>query len=260
MSRKRLLLFLFIIGSLGIMTYQSNRPPILPLTFLTHALNSFYSAKESVAEFISAPFRRMLLREEENRKLRAQISELRQEQQVWQEALHENEKLRSLLELREKEQHYVATAHVVARGTDQWSNTFVLDKGLSDGIKKDMVAITEKGLVGKISDASDSYAHLLLVTDITFSAAARLQESRTEGILSGTGFRTCQLKYIPYDEVLKDGDIVVTSGLDALFPAGIPLGYISKIRKKESGIFQYIEVVPFGDNTKTEVVMIIGRT
>jgi rod shape-determining protein MreC len=260
MNRKRLLLFLFILGSLGIMTYQSNRPPILPLTFLTNALNGFYSAKESVQEFISAPFRRMLLREQENRKLRAELSNLLKEQQAWQEAFRENQKLRSLLTLREKEQHYVTTARVVARGTDQWSNTFVLDKGLADGIKKDMVAITDKGLVGKIADASHSYAYLLLLTDINFSAAARLQEGRTEGVLSGTGFRTCQLKYIPYDEDLKERAIIVTSGLDSLFPAGIPLGYISKVSKKESGIFQYIEVIPFVDNTKTEVVAIIRRT
>jgi len=259
MPRKRLLLFLFIIISLGVMTYQSNRPPLLPLKFLTDALNVFYEAKESAQEFISAPFRRMLLREEENRKLRAELSKLLQEQQAWQEAFRENEKLRALLALKGKEQHYVTSARVVARGTDQWSNTFILDKGMKDGMKKDMVAVTDKGLVGKIAAVSPSYAYLLLLTDINFSAAARLQESRTEGVLSGTGFRTCQLKYIPYDEDLKRGAVIVTSGLDSIFPAGIPLGYISKVSKKESGIFQYIEVVPFVDNSNIEVVSIIRR-
>jgi rod shape-determining protein MreC len=106
---------------------------------------------------------------------------------------------------------------------------------------------------------SPSYAYLLLLTDINFSAAARLQESRTEGVLSGTGFRTCQLKYIPYEEELKQSAVIVTSGLDTLFPEGIPLGYISKVSKRERGIFQYIEVIPFVDITKIEVVAIIRR-
>jgi rod shape-determining protein MreC len=130
---------------------------------------------------------------------------------------------------------------------------------MNDGIKKDMIAVTDKGLVGKISEVSPSFAYLLLMTDINFSAAARLQESRTEGVLSGTGFKTCQLKYIPYDEEVKQGAAIVTSGLDSLFPAGVPLGYIAKVSRRESGIFQYIEVVPFVDNSKTEVVAIIRR-
>jgi rod shape-determining protein MreC len=259
MNRKRLLLFLFILISLSLMTYQSNRPPLLPLKSLNSALNVFYDIKTSVQEFISAPFRRMLLREEENRRLRTELSKLLKEQQAWQEAFRENQRFRALLALKEQEQRYVTAARVIARGTDQWSNTLILDKGLTDGIKKDMVAITDKGLVGKISDVSPSYAYLLLLTDINFSAAARLQESRTEGVLSGTGFRTCQLKYIPYEEELKQSAVIVTSGLDTLFPEGIPLGYISKVSKRERGIFQYIEVIPFVDNTKIEVVAIIRR-
>jgi len=259
MSWKRLLLFLFILGSLILMTYQSNRPPLTPLKFLAGALNAFYDAKESAMELIGAPFRRMLLREEENRKLRTELSKLTEEQQTWQEAVRENQTLRGILTLKGKERHFVTAARVIARGTDQWSNTFVLDKGLTDGIQKDMVAVTEKGLVGKIADVSASHAYLLLLTDINFSVAARLQESRSEGVLSGTGFRTCLLKYIPYDEEVKQGEAVVTSGLDSLFPAGIPLGYISKMSKSERGLFQHIEVVPFVDNSKTEVVAIIRR-
>lgn len=259
MPRKQLLLLLFILMALGVMTYQSNRFPFVPFKFLTGALNTFYEAKESAREFLSSPFRRMLLREEENIRLKTELSQLRTEQQTWQETLRENEKLRAILALKGQEQRYVTAARVVARGTDQWTNTFILDKGSKDGIKKDMVAVTDRGLVGKIVDVSPSFAYLLLMTDITFSAAARLQESRVEGILSGTGFRTCQLKYIPYDEEVKQGAVIVTSGLDSLFPAGIPLGYIAKVSKRESGLFQYIEVVPFVENSKTEVVAIITR-
>jgi rod shape-determining protein MreC len=259
MNRKRLLLFLFILVALSIMTYQGNRPPLAPLKFIAGPLNIFYHIRESAQEFVSTPFKRMFLREEENRKLRAELSKLLREQQEWHEAFRENQRLRAILALKEQQQHFVTAARVVARGTDQWSNTFVLDKGLTDGIKKDMVAITDKGLVGKIAEVFPSSAYLLLLTDINFSAAARLQESRTEGVLSGTGFRTCQLKYIPYDEDLKQGAVIITSGLDSLFPAGIPLGYVSKVNKRESGIFQYIEVIPFVDNSKIDVVAVIRR-
>jgi rod shape-determining protein MreC len=259
MPKKRLLLFLFIIASLSLMTYQSNGGPLITLKFLNNTVNSFHSIKNSVKDSITAPFKRMLLREEENIRLKAELTRMLKEQQRYQEAILENKRLRELLSLKEREHRYVTTARIIARGTDQWANTLVIDKGLRDGIKKDMIAITHRGLAGKISGVSDSFSSLLLLTGINFSAGARLQESRTEGIISGTGFRKCQLKYIPYEEEVKKGDTVITSGLDSLFPEGIPVGYVSKVNKKDIGLFQDIEVLPFVDNAKIEEVIIIKK-
>lgn len=259
MPRKRLLLFVFIILSLSLMTYQSNRVHLQPLKFLNFMVNSFHTMKVSVKDLVSSPFRRMLLREEENVKLKAEIAELRKERQHYREILLEHKRLLATLGLKEHEKRYVTSARVIARSRDQWANTLVLDKGRSEGIQKDMTAITENGFAGKIAEATDSFSYLLLVTDINFSAAVRLQENRTEGILSGTGFRKCRLKFIPHESTVQDGEAIITSGLDRLFPPGIPVGYISSINRKGSGIFQDIEVVPFVDDRKIEVVTIIAK-
>jgi rod shape-determining protein MreC len=259
MPKKKLLLFLFVITALSLMTYQSNRKPLLPLKSVSNTFNFFYDMKNSLVQSVKEPFRRMFLREEENLKLKAEISKMLGEQQKCREAVLENKSLREILSLKDREQKYVTAARVIGRSIDQWSNTVILDKGLSDGVMKDMIAITDKGLVGKISDASSSYSHLLLLTDINFSAAARLQESRTEGVLSGTGYRNCQLRYVPYEEEVKKGAVVITSGLDEHFPPGIPIGFISQVNKQVFGFFQYLEVAPFVDNAKTEVVAIIKR-
>lgn len=259
MPRKRLLLFLFIIISLSVMTYQSNRNPLLPFKSLTNVLNVFYDLKHSAGNFFSEPFKRMILREAENTKLKSELSGMLKEQQVCREALLENKRLRELLALKETERRYVTAARIIGKITEQWSNTVVIDKGLSDGVMKDMIAITDKGLVGKISGVSQSYSYLLLMVDINFSVAVRAQESRTEGVLSGSGFRKCQLKYIPYEEKIKKGDVIITSGLDELFPQGIPVGYISNVNDKLTGFFQEIEVLPFVDRSKIEEVVIIKR-
>jgi len=260
MPKKRLLLFFFIItASLCLMTYQNIREHLLPLKFLNNTLNRFHAIVDSVKDSIASPFRKMLLREEENIRLKAELNKLLKEQQKYQEVLLENKRLRELLSLKEKEPSYVTAARVIARVPGQWSNTFILNKGAQHGVLKDMTAIAPKGLVGKVSEVADSYSYLLLLTDINFSAAVRLQKSRKEGIISGTGFRKCQLKYIPYGEEVKVGDILITSGLDLLFPRGIPVGYVSRVDKKGGGIFQYIEVTPFEENTKIEEVAIIKR-
>jgi rod shape-determining protein MreC len=259
MPKKRLLLFLFIIISLIFITYQSNRVHFQPLNFFNNIFSNLHEIKHSVKNSITSPFKRMLLREEENKKLRAEIAQLRIEQQRYHEVFLENKRLKNLLSLKEEEPRYVTTAQIIAKSTDPWSSIVTIEKGSSDGIKKDMTAITSRGLVGKISNVSDSYSSLLLITDINFSAAARLQKSRSEGILSGTGFRKCTLKYIPYEEQVEKGDTVITSGLDKLFPEGIPIGYISKVDKKGTGLFQEVDVVPFEDTAKTEEIVIIQR-
>ena len=259
MPRKRLLLFLFIIISLSLMTFQSNRKPLLPFKSLTGSLNVFYDLKHSVVDFVKTPFKRMLLREEENTRLKAELSTMLKKQLECGEALLENKRLKGLLGLKETEHRYITAARVIGKNTEQWSNMVIIDKGLSDGVMKDMIAVTDNGLVGKISGVSQAYAFLLLMTDINFSAAARIQESRTEGVISGTGFRKCHLRYVPYEEKVKIGDVIITSGLDALFPQGIPIGHVSSVNKKAFGFFQDIEVQPFVDSTKIEVVAIIKK-
>ena len=259
MPKKWLLLLVFIIIALSLMTYQSNRQQLLQFTFLNAALNRFHEAKNSLVDALTSPFHRMMLREEENIRLKEEIARMLKEQQVCREIFHENKTLRGLLALKEKEPRYVTSARVIGRSADQWSNVLILDKGISDGITKDMIAVTEKGLVGKISEVSGSYSYLLLLSDINFSAAVRIQESRTEGVISGTGFKRCQLKYIPYEEEVKKNNIIITSGLDQLFPAGILVGYVSKVNKKDIGFFQEIEVLPFVDLSKIEAVEIIRR-
>jgi rod shape-determining protein MreC len=257
MPRKRFLLFLLIIISLSLMTYQSNRKPLLPLKFLDNTFNIFHDIKESVKDSIASPFKKISLREKENIRLKKELASLLKEQQKYREAILENKRLKELLSLKEKEHRYVTAARVIAKGIDQWSNTFVLDKGQSDGVAKDMTAITPNGLVGKISSVSDNYSSVLLLTDINFSSAARIQDNRTEGVLSGTGFRKCQLKYVPHEESVEKGSVVITSGLDSLFPQGIPIGYISKVNKKGAGLFQDIDVTPFVDISRIEELVIV---
>ena len=241
------------------MTYQSKKEHLIPLTLPSNTLTNLHRLVNSVRDTVASPFRIMSIREEENTRLKGELRRLLEEQQKYQETLLENRRLKALLSLKEKEQGFVAAARVIVRGIDQWSNTFILDKGYADGVAKDMTAITSKGLVGKIVEVSNVSSSLLLLTDFNFSVAVRLQESRREGILSGTGLRKCQLKYIPHEEEVKAGSVVITSGLDSLFPQGIPVGYVSKVDNKGEGLFQNIEVIPFQDNEEVEEVAIIKR-
>ncbi|MBI5639796.1 MAG: rod shape-determining protein MreC [Nitrospirae bacterium] len=259
MPKKRTLLFFaVVIISFVLMTYQSKKGYIPSGNIFNVFLGGSQTIMQSVSDAFKRPFVRMALREEENVRLKRQIADLLQERGKFQEAILENKRLTELLKLGESSRNSVSSARIIGRDIVQWTHTLLLDKGQKDGVGKDMAAITPRGLAGKITNVSVSYSYLLLLTDINFAAAVRLQESRKEGILAGNGTRICGLKYIPYEEEVKPGDIVITSGLDLLFPAGIPVGYVSKVDNRgRGGNFQYIEVIPFQDDTKMEEVLII---
>jgi rod shape-determining protein MreC len=258
MFRKNTLLFFALVTiSFVLMTYQSKKGRLFSVHPLSALLDNSQDAAQSVTDFIARPFRRMALREEENVRLRKEVDKLLLEKQKYQEVALENGRLRELLKFREKQQNYIAACRIIARGIDHWSNTLLLDKGAKDGLARDMTAVTPLGLAGKITDVSGAYAHLLLLTDINFSAAVRLQESRQEAVISGTGTGKCVLKYVSPDKKVKVGDVVVTSGLDSLFPPGIPVGYVSKADAAGPGMFQYIEVIPYQADTKMEEVIVV---
>ncbi len=256
--KKTLLFFAVIIFSLVLMTYQSRKGHTLSVDFISSPLNGLHAISHSFTEAVKRPFRMIALRERENSELRKKVIELQLEAEKYREIILENKRLRELLGLRERGKNYITSAQVIARGTDNWMHTLLLDKGAKDGVAKDMAAVTPLGLAGKITAASDSSAYLLLLDDINFSAAVRLQGSRAEGVLSGTGSRKCIMKYVPFDDEVKAGDIVITSGLDMLFPPGIPVGYVAKVDGKAGGgDFQNIEIRPFQDSAKLEEVVIV---
>jgi rod shape-determining protein MreC len=260
MSIRRLSpLFLLVVLSLTLMTYQSNKGTIAPFRFLSNPLNHLNDMIHSVSTSLKEPFRKIMLRDEEMKKLKGQVESLLLEQERYRDLFLENQRLREILSLRERERRYVATARIISRGPDLWSNILVIGKGTREGIAKDMAVITPLGLVGKISAVTDHYAYVLLVTDINFSAAARIQNTREEAILSGAGTRRCILKYIPEETLIREGEMVVTTGFDDVFPQEVIVGYVSRVSKKGSSIFQQVEVTPSQDLTKLDEVIIVRR-
>lgn len=258
MPQKKFFFYFFILFVIVILTYQSSKRLSFNIVFLNNIYSNLHDVKTSLVDYIYSPIKNFFILKQENERLKAELSRLLQLEQKYLEAIQENKSLKGLLSIKERDSTYITSAHVIGRSLGQWDNIMILDKGLSDGVKKDMIAITERGLVGKITSVTDSYSNMLLVTDINFSVSVRLQESRADGILSGTGFRKCKLKYIPSEIEVKEGENVITSGLDRFFPSGIPVGYVSKINKY-IGLFQDIEVIPFVDNRRLEFVAIVKK-
>lgn len=195
--------------------------------------------------------------QEENEILREIIEELRRDRIQLLEAQQENERLRSLLAFRERMEQPLLPARVVAWDGSGWFQTLVLDRGSNDGVSEGMAVVAVPGVVGQIMECSAHFSRVLLITDPNSSVAAIVQNSRSPGIVEGDGRDRCVLKYLPPSEKVHEGDVLVSSGLDRIYPKGIPIGTISRIRREESRMFQDIKVTPFVDFRKLEEVMVL---
>ncbi len=257
-ARKRLLIFAVLVFAAFVLIPVFRKKDGMP-----PALKSFsypYDTLSSIVSSLSVGISGVMNAAEENKRLKAELQTTLPERQRYGEIIKENQRLHELLSLKHQVQGSGTAAHVVARGYDKFINTLVLDKGKNEGISKDMSAITPQGLAGKVYAVRNDYSDIMLLRDPNFSVAVRLQESRYEGVLTGTGQRYCVLKYVPTENPVKEGEIVVTSGLDGIFPQGLPVGRVTKVLTEGVEFFQYIEVVPFQAAGKIEEVLVVGRS
>lgn len=262
-TKKRALIFFAIsLIALITITYQYNnksqKKEVLNSVFRDVLLYPF-DAFNSLIASAKAIFNDHWNAVEENKRLKREISTLLLKMQDYGEMVRENQRLREILSLKPQRRDYVATARAISRGNDRLLNTIILDKGKNEGIRKDMAVITTKGLVGKIYAARNGFSEVLLINDPNFSVAVRLQNSRQEGVLSGTGRKYCALKYISSEDSVDKGDMVVTSGLDGIIPSGLPVGIVIDVKKDEADFFQDIKVMPFQSIDKIEEVVILKR-
>ena len=195
--------------------------------------------------------------EEENRMLKQKMAELQAETHTMKEMRLANERLRQLLQFREKNSSSMVGAEVIGQDPSSWFKSVTIDKGERDGLKQGMAVVSPTGIIGQILKTAPHYATVLLITDYNSAIDSIVQRTRAKAIVEGKGENRCQLKYLLRTEEVAVGDAVVTSGLGGNFPKGLMLGEIKKVDKKGHGVFQYAELVPSVDFTQIEEVFVI---
>jgi len=168
-----------------------------------------------------------------------------------------NERLRSFLEFKKKTTSKVVAAEVVGRDPSPWFKTIIIDKGTTDNIKQGLPVVVAKGVAGQVMSVSSGYSKVLLITDRNSAVDALVQRSRARGIIKGFSSDRCFFQYVLRKNDVKVGDTVVTSGLDGVYPKGLRIGRVSGVVRRNSGMFQKVEVTPYVDFEKLEEVMVV---
>jgi rod shape-determining protein MreC len=190
----------------------------------------------------------------ENDQLRAQVDDLRMKLDKQHQDVAEVERLRTLLSIRDSIVGQTVVARVIGRDPARGNETVTIDKGLSHGVKADSAVLTPDGIVGRVIHSSNFFSIVQLIIDSQSAIGVLERETRKQAILRGSGARDLELEYIDDDNDLKDGDAFITSGLDRIYPKGLPVGAIVSIGPRK-GLFKTIQVRPSADLGRLEEVI-----
>ena len=207
---------------------------------------------QTVADFVQSPvttvsssvgnyfqsFATLRTAQSENDLLKQRVQELEVELQQKGELASENERLKSLLDLKEKSQYKVLTARIIGRDASKWFSSSIINRGSLDGVKLNMAVVTNGGLVGRVTAISPLTAQVDLITKEKAGLGGVIGElgnSNALGVVMGTGKKELlEMNYVPGSVEVKVGEIVYTTGQDGIFPAGLKLGEIVEMKSTGS--------------------------
>lgn len=198
---------------------------------------------------------------EENRRLEEEIARLREEKSRLIGVLQENSRLRELLEFKRKHPTYeLASAHVVGRDTTPYFRVMTLKLETDADIEPQMPVVVAGGVVGQIHRTYGSFADVVIVSDPRSRVDAISQRNRAQGIVQGLGeARSYEAKiaYLRREDEVREGDVMVTSGMGGVFPRELVVGTIEEVTRSERGLFQEAVLEPAVDFSRLEEVFVV---
>ena len=200
---------------------------------------------------------------QENEELAAKNAELENKLVEYNRMKDENTTLREMFDYSQANQNYnYLGCNIVGYSGGNISNGYIIDKGTNDGLKKDMIIITSVGLVGKITKADTNFSIVQTIMNENIAVAAMVESTRqTTGILQGgvdsKNEKLVTLSNIPMDSEIKEGDVILTSGLGGMYPKEIRIGEVISIDLDSVGLMKKALVRPYVDFDKLDTVFVV---
>ncbi|HEY4601169.1 MAG TPA: rod shape-determining protein MreC [Cerasibacillus sp.] len=205
---------------------------------------------------------------EENQLLKEKLAEYKRLIYDVQQLKVENEELRKLVDKPDSIRDYRAIqATVIARSPERWLEQVTIDQGEKAGVKRNMAVITPDGMIGKISATSDHTATVQLLTGFDqfnriSATVSRKNKKGIFGLIEEYDEKTESLIFRIIDESdkdLKKGELVVSSGLGGVFPAGLPIGTVTEVGLDQYGLTRTAHVKPAANMHEINNVIVVDR-
>jgi rod shape-determining protein MreC len=209
---------------------------------------------DSVGDYIGEVER---LRSENAEMRRIEASNARVLLQAEQLAV-ENAQLRQLLGMRERTSLRSTVAEVLYDARDAFSRRLVIDRGAQHGLKAGQPVIDAHGVIGQVTRAHALSSEVTLVTDGNSTIPVELRRTGARTLAwGGSVAGTLELRFLPANSDIREGDELVTSGLDGLFPAGLPVGRVSSIEPGSTSAFMRVRAEPAARVEGTRLLLVL---
>lgn len=218
--------------------------------------SSFYNFSTGITQTTST-YLDLINLKKESAELKKKNQEALTQLQVLQELKIENDRLKSLLDFKSTHKMELVAAEVIGRDLVPDHNTITIDKGTANGIKAGQAVITMDGVLGYIFRPEKSSSHVLLITDRYAVVDGLIQRTRVAGLVEGRGSKSCVLKYLESSEDVRPGDLIVTGGLDNIFPKGFPLAIVESAEKKNLSVSLRVDLRPAVNAARVESVFVV---
>ncbi len=200
--------------------------------------------------------------EEENKQLKKDLAEAYGKLSDFEKYKNENEQLKEFLEIKELNPDYkMESAMVIGRDSAARFGGFTVDKGTLNGVSVNAPVITDEGLVGVVTHVAPTYSVVTTILDPEINVGVYNSRTQATGVVGGAADLfdngKTKLRLLPRDTALLSGDIIETSGIGGVFPAGILIGTVDVIKAENSGVSMYAEIKPIVNVLEVKNVMII---
>jgi len=220
--------------------------------------NFFWNIGRGASDFFGGLFRLGSIMDE-NRRLKEEVEALKSNVAQISGLEAENARLSGLLDLKKQFKGKTVAAKVVYRDFGNWLGTVVIDRGSADGIKPGMAVINSLGIVGRVVASTSGTASILLANDPRNAIGAVTVRSRDFAIAEGVGDGTGVLRLKPFGAApdIKPGDLVVSSGLGGVYPAGHIIGEVVDVDEGAYGMAKVAYVRSAVDFSRVEEVLVL---
>jgi len=231
-------------NALSVVTYPLQMAAATPADFVRNASRYFATLLEVQIE--NADLRRQQLTSGE-RLLRFELLE------------QENAHLRELLGMSRRVEVESIAADILYNAPDPFARKVILDRGAQQGVEPGLAVVDPKGVVGQVTRVHPVQSEVTLLTDRTQSIPVSVVRNGVRGVLFGTGRGRLEMRFVLADADIREGDQLVTSGLDGVFVPGLPVAAVVAV-DRETDAFARIEATPLAAVETSVQVLVIGRT
>lgn len=198
----------------------------------------------------------------ENQRLKDQLSEIEKEARQADAISRENDRLRALLEFQALNPEYdLVEGYIISWSSNDWSNSFTINRGEDAGIEAGMCAVTANGeLVGLVDEVGANYSVIKSVLDSSLEISATIASSGYNGIVKG-GYASgldgyLRMNYLPSSSTIRNNDQVVTTG-STVYPRDLVLGYVIDAGFDATGVAKYALLEPAASISNLEQIFIL---